>query len=134
MKRLVAVLLVCCSAFASAEGSVSFKADILPLMKDRPEFKAYILNSFKINDTGWGTRIDGPAMPDMGGARMGPYSFKATYNNGKSQVPVELVIDTDIKFFDKDGHVLDGDLTQTVKLVETLSGIEVNPPGLVKSK
>jgi hypothetical protein len=133
MKNIVLMMLALVCALAHADGSVSFKEDVLPLMKTRPAFQAYILSTFTIEDNGLGKRIGGPVMPQMTGARIGPYSFRATYKNGAQVIPVELVIDTDIQFFDKHDHLLKatpgkGDLTKTVKIVETLSGIEINPP------
>lgn len=86
---------------AYAEGAVSFNDNIVPMLKDRPQFKEFILQSFSVADTGWGVRIDSPTMPHMGGARMGPYRFQAIWHSPHGGTPITLVIDTKTEFFDK---------------------------------
>ncbi|OMG70083.1 hypothetical protein BW685_28025 [Burkholderia ubonensis] len=114
---------------AWADGSVSFSADIRPLIKARPAFEKFIDETFDITDTGWGTRIGNEAMPHLGGARMGPYEFQAIWHGGAGNVPVTLVIDTDIKFLDGKGQeITDGQLENAFSLKETFSSIEIEPP------
>jgi len=79
-----------------AEGSVSFKDDIVPILKSRPAFKDFILQTFSVTDTGWGIRIDSPTMPHMRGTRIGPYKFQAIWHGPHGDAPVTLVIDTKI--------------------------------------
>jgi len=88
-----------------------------------------IARSFTLTtDTGWGVRIDSPTMPDMSGARIGPYQFQAIWHSPKGDVPVTLIIDTDVKYFDAKGQeILSGDLTKTEKITESLSSVEVEP-------
>jgi len=108
---------------------VSFAADILPLIKARPTFEKFIIDTFKITDTGWGIRIDNEAMPRLGGARIGPYEFQAIWHSGQGDIPVTLVIDTDIKFFDVKGReITNGQLRNTARFKETFSSIEIEPP------
>ncbi|TKC80207.1 hypothetical protein FAZ69_29600 [Trinickia terrae] len=115
--------------FAYADGSVSFTADITPMMKARPFFERFITQSFTVADTGWGTRIDSPTMPHMGGARMGPYRFNAIWHSQKGDIPVTLIIDTNIKFFDANHREITGsDLRKATSIKETLDSIEIEPP------
>ena len=112
-----------------ADGSVSFTADVLPLIKARPTFKKFIDESFDITDAGWGIRIGNEAMPHLGGARMGPYEFQAVWHSREGDVPVTLVIDTDIKFFDGKGReIQNGRLERAFSFKETFSSIEIEPP------
>ena len=117
------------AAPARADGSVSFVADVLPLIKARPNFEEFIRSTFHITDTGWGVRIGNEVMPHLGGARMGPYEFQAVWHSRHGDVPVTLVVDTDIKFFDRKGReIRNGQLKNAANLKETFSAIEIEPP------
>ncbi|MGF6371231.1 hypothetical protein OKW40_003981 [Paraburkholderia sp. RAU6.4a] len=111
-----------------ADGSISFNDYIVPMLKDRPQFKEFILQSFSVTDTGWGIRINSPTMPHMGGARMGPYRFQAIWHSPRGDTPVTLVIDTKTEFFDRHRRQITGsDLRGTTSITETLDSIEVEP-------
>jgi hypothetical protein len=114
---------------AHADGSVSFSENIKPILNSRPLFEKFINQSFSISDAGWGTRIDSPTMPHMGGARMGPYRFHAIWHSPNGDVPVTLVIDTKIQFFDAHRKEIRGsDLRNTTSISEILDAIEIEPP------
>ncbi|HEY2021548.1 hypothetical protein [Paraburkholderia sp.] len=114
---------------AYAEGSISFIDNILPMLKERPQFKDFIAQSFSVTDTGWGIRIDSPTMPHMSGARMGPYRFQAIWHSPHGDTPVTLVIDTKTEFFDSHRRQITGsDLRGATSISETLDSIEVEPP------
>jgi hypothetical protein len=117
------------SGSAWAEGSVSFTATVLPLIKARPTFEKFVTDTFEITDTGWGIRIGNEAMPHLGGARMGPYEFQAAWHNRNGDVPVTIVVDTDIKFFDRKGReITNGQLRNATSFKETFRSIEIEPP------
>ncbi|WP_156967151.1 hypothetical protein [Paraburkholderia ferrariae] len=112
-----------------ADGSISFNEKIIPIINDRPQFRDFILQSFSVTDTGWGVRINSSTMPHMGGARMGPYRFQAIWHSPAGDTPVTLVIDTEIKFFDKNHRQITGDdLRGVTSITETLDSIEIDPP------
>jgi len=114
---------------ALADGTVSFEADILPMIRARPEFEKFLFGTLKITDAGSGTRISEQAMPHLGGARMGPYEFRATWHSSNGDVPVTLIIDTDTRFFDRAGReIKTGRLKQAVSLKETFGSIEIERP------
>ncbi|MGF6939731.1 hypothetical protein OKW41_008893 [Paraburkholderia sp. UCT70] len=114
---------------AYAEGSVSFNDNIVPMLNNRPQFKEFILQSFSVTDTGWGVRIDSLTMPQMGGARMGPYRFQAIWHSPHGGTPITLVIDTKTEFFDSHRQQITGsDLRETTSITETLDSIGVEPP------
>ena len=113
---------------AWADGTVSFETDMLPMIKARPEFERFLLGTLKITDTGFGTRISDRAMPHLGGARMGPYKFEATWHGPNGDVPITLIIDTDTRFLDKAGREIKGSrLEQAFSLKETFSAVEIEP-------
>lgn len=114
---------------ALAEGTVSFHAQVLPVIKTRPEFARFLIEMFKISDDGLGTRISDQAMPHLGGARIGPYAFQAAWHGANGDIPVTLIIDTDIKFFDRAGReIKNGRLKQAVRFQESFSSLEIEPP------
>jgi hypothetical protein len=123
---LCAILLA--AAPARADGTVSFESDIRPLLKAKPAFEKFVLGTLKIDDAGSGVRISDQAMPHLGGARMGPYEFRAVWHSTNGDVPVTLIVDTDVKFLDKAGReIANGSLKQAVRLTETFSVIEIAP-------
>jgi hypothetical protein len=65
----------------------------------------------------------------MKGARIGPYEFQAIWHSAKGDVPVTLIIDTDIKYYDRHGHqITTNDLKPTVRIKEVFSSIEIDSP------
>ncbi|MCX5538789.1 hypothetical protein M3A49_04640 [Paraburkholderia sp. CNPSo 3076] len=125
----MAIPLVFFNSIAHAEGSVSYSELIVPMFKQRPIFGEFIQRSFTVTDTGWGIRINSPTLPHMRGARMGPYRFQATWHSPKGDVPVMLIVDTKIQFFDSHHHEIVGsDLRKTTSITETLDSIEIEPP------
>jgi hypothetical protein len=127
--KLVALCaLFLATAPAWADGTVSFESDIRPLLKAKPAFEKFVLGTLKIDDAGSGVRISDQAMPHLGGARMGPYEFRAVWHSADGDVPVTLIVDTDVKFLDKAGReIANGSLKQAVRLTETFSAIEIAP-------
>lgn len=129
IKLLSCALLLGLAATAQAEGTVDFKDDVLPMLNHQPVFARFLLGTFSIDDTGWGVRIGEQAMPRLGGARMGPYRFQARWHSGQGDEPVTLVIETTVKFYDREGReVRDGDLRRAAKLIEEFDSIKVKPP------
>lgn len=125
----IAAALTLISGTVHADGSVSFTADIEPLLEARPVFKKFVDATFKVEDTGWGVRVGNEAMPHLGGARMGPYEFQALWHSRDGDVPITLVVDTDAKFFDSKGHeITNGELKDAFSLKETFTSIEIEPP------
>jgi hypothetical protein len=126
---LVIVASFLITPLAHADGSVSFGADVVPILKERPLFEQFIQRTFSVTDAGWAVRIDGPTMPKMAGARMGPYRFQSIWHAPQGDTPVTLVIDTKARFFDEHHReILGDDLRKTALITETLDSIEVEPP------
>jgi len=100
MRLALGALCVLAAALpAWADGTVSFKADVLPLLKAKPAFEKFLLGTLKIDDAGLGTRIADQAMSRLGGSRMGPYEFTATWHDANgADVPVTLIVQTNTRF------------------------------------
>ena len=134
----IAVLIVAAFSFIPAQiwagGSVGFEEDVLPILKSRPVFERFILEAFKMryNGNGWGERISNEVMPNMGGARIGPYKFQATWHGLDGDTPITLIINTNTKFLNRVGRevvneIYHGKRVRSVK--ETLDNIEILPDG-----
>jgi hypothetical protein len=123
------------TATVYAEGSVGFQENVISIIKTRPIFEKFILNTFqmKYRGNGWGIRISNETMPHLGGARIGPYTFDATWRGPNGTASVTLVVNTRIKFFDRIGReIKNGYLISAYSFKETLDTIEVESDGKYK--
>jgi hypothetical protein len=82
--RIAAIASLVCFAQAGvgALGNTSYRAEVEPLVKARPEL-AGLLKGLKIADTGDGNRISYFQSPALAGKHVGPYSFTATDAGGR---------------------------------------------------
>lgn len=126
---LGALCLLAAALPAWADGTVSFKSDVLPLLKAKPAFEKFLLGTLQIDDAGLGTRIADQAMPRLGGSRMGPYEFTATWHDANGDdVPVTLIVQTNTRFLDSAGReIRNGSLKQAARLQETFDSIQIEP-------
>lgn len=130
MRLALGALCVLAAALpAWADGTVSFKSDVLPLLKAKPAFEKFLLGTLQIDDAGLGTRIAAQAMPRLGGNRMGPYEFTATWHDDNGHdVPVMLIVQTNTRFLDSAGReIRNGSLKQAARLQETFDSIQIEP-------
>ena len=130
MRLALGALCVLAAALpAWADGTVSFKSDVLPLLKAQPAFEKFLLGTLQIDDAGLGTRIADQAMPRLGGSRMGPYEFTATWHDANgADVPVTLIVQTNTRFLDSAGReIRNGSLKQAARLQETFDSIQIAP-------
>ncbi|SFO94058.1 hypothetical protein SAMN05216567_103415 [Variovorax sp. OK605] len=126
---LLALSVLCLAVLpAWADGTVSFKADVLPMLKAKPAFEKFLLGTLQVTDAGSGTRISDQAMPRLGGTRMGPYEFMATWHDASGDVPVTLIVQTNTRFLDSAGReIKTGSLKQAARLQETFDSIQIEP-------
>ena len=131
-----ALLVFICGSGAFAQGSAGFRENLLPLLKKNPIFARFILTSFEFyGETGYANRLGNEAAPHLGGARIGPYEFPACYVKDQQRVPVTLVVNTNIRWWYKDGSEAKGNvlhLDKAVRFEEKLDSIEIKafPKGL----
>lgn len=114
---------------AYAEGSVSFRDDVSPLLAPKPAL-AKKLDGLTLDATGEGLRIGWRVCPALAGQRVGPYEFTATDAGGAR---LQVLFHTRDRFLDASGTViaqyLDGlpvygdDLSAAVKVDEELEDI-----------
>jgi hypothetical protein len=112
-----------------ADGTIDFEKQVLPLIKQRPFFAQFLLQTFQFEKDAIGVTIGADVNPKLALARIGPYQVCARLRSapGSDSCSIQVVIDTDAHFFDENGKEVDGPGgAQTVK--EDLYAIEVNPP------
>ncbi len=130
-KVLLLIVLTFVSVFAAVprgNGSVSFNDYIIPILKSRPDFGRYILGTFKFYGDPMGNLMGNTFSPALSGGRIGPYDMWASWNGNTGEIPVVLVINTKINFYDKNNtKIKKGDFKKAVRFSETLDSIEVYP-------
>jgi len=126
------------SAHGFCDGSIDFEQDLIPILKTNPVFATYILTNFTFYSDPWGTRIGREAIPALGGARIGPYRILASYKTKNGEKPINIIINTHIRWFNKDGSEQKGetlDLDTATKRIESLDSITIEqfPVEMLKS-
>ena len=110
-----------------ADGSVSFKDDLVPLLQKKPLLLQLIQESFTVHGDPMGVRIGNEAAPGLGGTRIGPYVIPLIWHSSKGDVSAKLTLNTATTFYDKDGHVLGDDIHNATKVVEAADSISIDP-------
>lgn len=128
---LFSFLFACMSLFSlvpMGNGSVDFKRNIIPILKTKPEFGNYILQSFKFYGDPMGNRMGESFSPILSGGRIGPYDLEVSWRSGSVEVFFVLVINTRIYFYGNDGNeIKDGNYIKSTKYFEVLDSIEIFP-------
>ncbi|MFM0224092.1 hypothetical protein [Paraburkholderia dipogonis] len=112
-----------------ADGTVDFEQQVLPLINQRPFFAQFLTQTFVFEKDAVGTTVGANVSQKLELTRVGPYRVCARLRSSPSSdsCSVQVVIDTDTHFFDKNGREIDGPQgAQSVK--EGFYAIEVNPP------
>lgn len=127
---LVAIIsLLAYSEHCFADGTVNFENQILPIIKQRPFFAEFLLKTFEFEESAIGVTIGSNVSPKLGLVRIGPYRVcaKLRVTTQSNSCAMQVVIDTDTHFFDKNGKEVDDPVfAQSVK--EDFYAIEINPP------
>lgn len=110
-----------------ADGSVSYKNNILPIIKQNSFMANFIENTFKIEGDAEGIRLGNDVAPAVSGSRTGPYTMKAFWRSPSGDIPATLTIYTQIKFYDEKGNLLKDDITSATKIIETFDSLSLEP-------
>lgn len=104
------VIVYAAHASTGGGGNTSYRAEVEPLVKQRPEL-AKPLYGLRLDDTGAGERISFLENRELAGRHVGPYEFHAVDAAGKK---VTVVFHTRARYLNGYGvvvaDVLDGDL------------------------
>jgi len=109
-----------------AGGTVDFEEYVHPIMMKRPFFAKFVLDTFDLDKSASAVTIGREINQKLAGYRIGPYTVLAKKKGVPGPYTMEVTIDTNVHFYDKKGHELDGpENAKTVK--EEFYAIEVNP-------
>lgn len=112
-----------------ANGTVNFQEQVLPLINQRPFFAQFLSQTFVFEKDAVGATVGTNVSRKLGLTRIGPYRVCARLrgSTGSDSCSLQVVIDTDTHFLDKNGNEIDGpEGAESVK--EDFYAIEVNPP------
>ncbi|WP_321955142.1 hypothetical protein [Paraburkholderia bannensis] len=129
----VRIVMLCLIGYFPAEcfadGTVDFKSQVIPIINQRPFFANFLNETFEFQNSAVAVTIGSNVSSELGLTRIGPYRVCAKMRNDKqaNSCAMEVVIDTNTHFFNKDGKEIDGP-EGAVSVKEDFLGIEVNPP------
>ncbi|WOD20265.1 hypothetical protein [Paraburkholderia kirstenboschensis] len=131
LKKFSMILLLSASYAANcfADGSVNFEQQVLPIINQRPFFADFLRQIFEFDKDAVGVTIGSNVSKGLGLTRIGPYRVCAKLRGvlQSDPCPMQMVVDTDTHFFDKNGKEVDGpEGAQSVR--ENFYAIEVDPP------
>lgn len=119
-------LLICSScSMALAEGSFSFEADLMPILKQKPAIAKWLTGSLDFDDSGDALRIGDNVMPQFGGRRVGPYVILAKPKGASGPCTLEVTVETDMICKNKSGKVVDCAKARTME--EKFCSVTVKP-------
>ena len=113
---------VCCAA-----GTLSL-ADIDPLLRQKPQIRAFLSSSFDMEPTVTAALRFGSHVKYLGGAHAGPYIVIARPKALKDAAPLEIILCTDTRFFDPSGRPTE-DEANAARLEETLTAVMLRETG-----
>jgi hypothetical protein len=123
-----AIALLLGSAYAHAEGSVTFE-DADRFLKEAPDLRDHLLATLCISENGMATRLAGDS--PLGGERIGPYEFVAWTKGSDGHRRFTLTINTHPIGYDRDGRALRGDADRWVgkaaRIDETFASVTIEP-------
>jgi len=123
---VLGIVLQCTLATAFAGGTVDFVQDVQPIIMQRPFFAKFLFDTFDFEKSADAVTIGREVNPQLAGYRIGPYTVFAKKKGTAGPYNMEVVIDTNVHFFDAKGIELnDAEHAKTVK--EDFYAVEVNP-------
>lgn len=126
-KRLVVTLLAALPGVCSAAGTLSL-TEVDPLLRQKPQVRAALMSAFDMDATVTAALRFGSHVKYLGGAHAGPYIITARQKAAKDSAPLEIVLCTDIRFFDPSGKPTQ-DEANAARLEETLTAVMLREAG-----
>ncbi len=111
------------STAALAGGSIGFdEADTY--LKQAPLVRAYLLDTLCISDSGMATRVGGNY--PLGGQRIGPYELRAKPRGIIGPYTMNIIINTQQRFFDHNGKEVQQNAIDTAyRIEESFQSVEI---------
>lgn len=110
---------------ASWAGGSFVIEDMIPVLDQTPDIKAYILGTLDLDKSGYANRIGNSVNPRLGGKRLGPYCINAKPKGAKGNFTLKLCINTAYDFRDEKGRPCE--LGQAYSVTERFVSAEISP-------
>ena len=110
--------------FSHGMGSLDTEEVIIVLKQNAPLYKS-LDEAFEFSKGAVGSRIGNVGDAKLGGTRVGPYEFYARPKGTNGDWIFKIIIETEIKYYKKDGQVatlFDGEVVQ-----EKLTSVRIVP-------
>lgn len=125
IRPLFAILLFVTVGLCQAGGSVSFE-DVERLLRSQPATYKWLSSTLELPDTADAEIRFGNHFKHLGGARMGPYTFRAKQKGVTSAVEIDVTVCAEAEFYDQSGKKITKAIEQkAVRVEEKLTAILV---------
>ena len=122
---IIASIICIPAAPIQAGGSFLVEKELMPILDQLPDLKAYLFRNLEIAPSGFATRIGNDVNPKFGGRRIGPYIVKAKPKGIEGPYSMELIIHTQHIFLDSEGF--ETDVKNANEIREKFMYIEYRP-------
>lgn len=118
----LSIIILCAKAY----GGGSFGLErVMPLLKQNESIYLFVMDTLDLESGGWAVRIGSNVNPDLGGARIAPYTIRAKRKGAKGDWTYLLQINAETTYYDSNGKDVPLQEGKTIK--EKLVGIELLP-------
>jgi hypothetical protein len=124
-QTLIAVLVFMAGLPSLFAGGSFATEQVLPLLKQNPELYDFVTRNLELESGGWAVRIGSRVNPDLGGARIAPYSIRVRPKGSTGPWQFLLDIEAETVFLDQSGKDVPLEEGKTIK--EILTGIRLTP-------
>lgn len=90
-------------------GGTMDEAELLELLKQKPQIREFILQNFDMPKGAWGAVRIGSHYPHLGGKRLGPYTIQVAPKGRTELSPIVITLCTANTFYDASGKALPAD-------------------------
>jgi hypothetical protein len=123
--RIASALLLCVTADSAAGGTLGTK-ELESLMAQKPNVRAALMSSLTLSESAFAETRLGSHFPHLEGARIGPYTIRATSQDGRN---VEIVLCTTYRFLDGKGRAVANAAMETARSIdERLDAVLIQEP------
>ncbi|MEA5098161.1 MAG: hypothetical protein VB032_06475 [Burkholderiaceae bacterium] len=125
VRWLLAAVALAAASLCHAGGSVAFE-DVERLMRAQPATHQWLVSTLELPETADAAIRFGHHFRHLGGARIGPYTFRAKVKGTIPPVELEVTVCTGADFYDQAGQRVSTALEKTaVRVQEKLTAVLV---------
>jgi hypothetical protein len=105
-----------------ADGTLMTSALLDDLARSNPKLVQTLRQGFELDKDAEGDTVGRAVNPKLGGARIGPYTVRGRLKGETGAMHLQITLDTDVVFYDKNGHVT-SNVSDAVRIKEVLSSV-----------